>query len=68
VVEAGDKFFIRSVRRVGADFLVPIIVSKVGPAQRGPIVCAKGWGSFYRCAIWKIDSSVREGTIFSTSK
>jgi hypothetical protein len=40
------RFSSRSVGRPGADFLVLIIGSKVGPAQMGPIVCARGWGLF----------------------
>ena len=30
----------------GADFLVPCIASKVGPAQMGPIFCARAVGVF----------------------
>src|SRR5262245_45508050 len=44
MVEPARGFFGRSVRRAGADFLVLIIASKVGPAQMGPIVRAEGWG------------------------
>ena len=38
------------MRRAAADFLVGILASKVGPAQMGPIACAKGWEFFYCCA------------------
>ena len=38
--------FGRSVRRLGADFLVPIIASRWGPTPMGPIFCARAPGLF----------------------
>src|SRR5262245_40346757 len=32
---------------MGADFLVFVIASKVGPNDMGPFVCEEGWGSFF---------------------
>jgi hypothetical protein len=46
VVERARGFFRRAVRRVGADFFVSIISSRVGPAQMGPFACEEGWGVF----------------------
>jgi len=37
VVEPARGFFSRSMRRAGADFLILVIASKVGPAQMGSI-------------------------------